>query len=69
MNPQQSHTSHSKPVLQVDESKLSSWFKDKTHKKPVDETVSNEQAINFEEEVRKINAQYNLWPSFVIAKK
>lgn len=60
MNPQQSRTSHSKPVLQVDESKLPSWFKDKTHKKHVDETVSNEQAINFEEEVRKINAQYNL---------
>jgi len=60
MNHQQSHTSHSKPVLQVDESKLPSWFKDKTHKKHVDETVSNEQAINFEEEVRKINAQYNL---------
>lgn len=60
MNPQQSHTSHSKPVLQVDESKLPSWFKDKTHKKHVDEAVSNEQAINFEEEVRKINAQYNL---------
>ena len=58
MNPQQSHTSHSKPVLRVDESKLPSWFKDKTHKKHVDETVSNEQAINFEEEVRKINAQY-----------
>lgn len=58
MNPKQSHTSHSKPVLQVDESKLPSWFKDKTHKKHVDETVSNEQAINFEEEVRKINAQY-----------
>lgn len=58
MNPQQSRTSHSKPVLQVDESKLPSWFKDKTHKKHVDETVSNEQAINFEEEVRKINAQY-----------
>ena len=56
----QSRTSHSKPVLQVDESKLPSWFKDKTHKKHVDETVSNEQAINFEEEVRKINAQYNL---------
>lgn len=58
MNPQQSHTSHSKPVLRVDESKLPAWFKDKTHKKHVDETVSNEQAINFEEEVRKINAQY-----------
>ena len=60
MNPQQSRTSYSKPVPQVDESKLPSWFKDKTHKKHVDETVSNEQAINFEEEVRKINAQYNL---------
>ena len=58
MNPQQSRTSHSKPVLQVDESKLPSWFKDKTHKQHVDETVSNEQAINFAEEVRKINAQY-----------
>lgn len=58
MNPQQSHTSHSKPVIQVDESKLPSWFKDKTHKQHVDETVSNEQAINFAEEVRKINAQY-----------
>lgn len=58
MNPQQSHTSHSKPVPQVDESKLPSWFKDKTHKQHVDETVSNEQAINFAEEVRKINAQY-----------
>ncbi len=60
MNPQQSHTSHSNPVLQVDESKLPSWFKDKTHKKHVDETVSNEQATNFAEEVRKINAEYNL---------
>ena len=58
MNPQQSRTSHSKPVPQVDESKLPSWFKDKTHKQHVDETVSNEQAINFAEEVRKINAQY-----------
>ena len=58
MNPQQIHTSHSKPVLRVDESKLPSWFKDKTHKQHVDETVSNEQAINFAEEVRKINAQY-----------
>ena len=58
MNPQQSHTSHSKPVPQVDESKLPSWFKDKTHKQHVDEIASNEQAINFAEEVRKINAQY-----------
>ena len=58
MNPKQSRTSYSKPIPQVDESKLPSWFKDKTHKKHVDETVSNEQAINFEEEVRKINAQY-----------
>lgn len=58
MNPQQSRTSHSKPVLQVDESKLPSWFKDKTHKQHVDEIASNEQAINFAEEVRKINAQY-----------
>lgn len=48
MNPQQSRTSHSKPVLRADD-KLPSWFKDETHKKHVDETASNEQAINFAE--------------------